>query len=77
VSSAHGAGVDADTDPAPLRPSWRASGGLTARALPVASRHSAFTPAAMLATITAVSLIVYEWVGLTLPAPGWVNIDLI
>jgi len=31
----------------------------------------------MLATITAVSLIVYEWVGLAFLRFGWVNLDLI
>ena len=31
----------------------------------------------MLATITAVSLIVYEWVGLAFLRSGWVNLDLI
>ena len=33
--------------------------------------------AAMLATITAVSLIVYEWVGLAFLRTGWINLDLI
>jgi hypothetical protein len=33
--------------------------------------------AAMLATITPVSLIVYEWVGFAFLRSGWVNLDLI
>ena len=31
----------------------------------------------MLVTITAISLIVYEWVGLAFLRAGWVNLDLI
>ena len=54
------------------------SGQLTASgALPVALAALGVHTAAMLATIAAVLLIVYEWVGLAFLRSGWVNLDLI
>ena len=45
--------------------------------LPVALAALGVHTAAMLATIAAVLLIVYEWVGLAFLRSGWVNLDLI
>jgi hypothetical protein len=78
MSSAHGAGLMLIPILLPLCLSGAPSGGLTASAaLPVALAALGVHTAAMLATITAVSLIVYEWVGLAFLRSGWVNLDLI
>jgi hypothetical protein len=78
MSSAHGAGLMLIPILVPLCLSGAPSGRLTASgALPVALAALGVHTAAMLATITAVSLIVYEWVGLAFLRSGWVNLDLI
>ena len=78
VSSAHGAGLMLIPVLLPLCLSGSPSGQLTASgSLPVALAALGVHTAAMLATITAVSLIVYECVGLAFLRYGWVNLDLI
>jgi hypothetical protein len=78
MSSAHGAGLMLIPVLLPLCLSGSPSGQLTASgSLPVALAALAVHTAAMLATITAVSLIVYEWLGLAFLRSGWVNLDLI
>jgi hypothetical protein len=78
MSSAHGAGLMLIPILLPLCQSGSTSGRLTASgSLPVALAALAVHTAAMLATITAVSLIVYEWVGVAFLRSGWVNLDLI
>ena len=78
MSSAHGAGLMLVPVLLPLCLANSPSGQLTAGgSLPVALAALGVHTAAMLATITAVSLIVYEWVGLAFLRSGWVNLDLI
>ena len=78
MSSAHGAGFMLIPVLLPLCLSGSPSGQLTASgSLPVALAALGVHTAAMLATITAVSLIVYEWLGLAFLRSGWVNLDLI
>jgi len=78
MSSAHGAGLMLIPVLLPLCLSGSPSGQLTASgSLPVALAALGVHTAAMLATITAVSLIVYEWIGVAFLRSGWVNLDLI
>jgi hypothetical protein len=78
MSSAHGAGLMLIPVLLPLCLSGSPAGQLTASSsLPVALAALAVHTAAMLATITTVSLIVYEWLGLAFLRSGWVNLDLI
>ncbi len=78
MSSAHGAALMLIPVLLPLCLSGSPSGQLTASgSLPVALAALGVHTAAMLATITAVSLIVYEWLGLAFLRSGWVNLDLI
>ena len=78
MSNAHGAGLMLIPVLLPLCLSGSPSGQLTASgSLPVALAALGVHTAAMLATITAVSLIVYEWVGVAFLRSGWVNLDLI
>jgi len=53
-----------------------ASGSARA-SLPIAAAALAVHTAAMLATITAVSVSAYEWLGLAMLRSGWINFDLI
>jgi hypothetical protein len=78
MSSAHGAGLMLVPVLLPLCRANSPSGQLTVSgSLLVALAALGVHTAAMLATIAAVSLIVYEWVGLALLRSGWVNLDLI
>ncbi len=78
MSSAHGAGLMLVPVLLPLCLANSPSGQLTVSgSLPVAFAALGVHTAAMLATITAVSLIVYEWIGLTFLRSGWINLDLI
>ena len=78
MSSAHGAGLMLVPVLLPLCLANSPSGQLTVSgSLPVAFSALGVHTAAMLATITAVSLIVYEWIGLTFLRSGWINLDLI
>ena len=78
MSSAHGAGLMLIPVLLPLCLSGSPSGQLTASgSLPVALAALGVHTAAMLATMTTVSLLVYEWVGLAFLRSAWVNLDLI
>ena len=78
MSSAHGAGLMLIPVLLPLCLSGSPSGRLTASgSLLVALAALGIHTAAMLATMMAVSLIVYDWVGLAFLRSGWVNLDLI
>jgi hypothetical protein len=77
MSSAHGAGLMLVPVLLPLCLSGSPSGLTASGSLPVALAALGVHTAAMLATITVVSLIVYEWVGLAFLRSGWVNLDLI
>jgi hypothetical protein len=78
MSSAHGAGLMLVPVALPLCLVGSASGRLTASdSLPVALAAVGVHTAAMLATIAAVSLVVYDWVGLAFLRSGWINLDVI
>ena len=78
MSSAHGAGLMLIPVALPLCLTGSPSGQLTAGgSLPVAVAVLGVHTAAMLATMALVSLIVYDWVGLTFLRSGWINLDLI
>jgi hypothetical protein len=78
MSSAHGAGLMLVPVLLPLCLANSPSGQLTVSgSLLVALTALGVHTAAMLATITTVSLIVYEWVGLAFLRSGWVNLDLV
>jgi hypothetical protein len=78
MSSAHGAGLMLVPVLLPLCLANSPSGQLkVSGSLLVALTALGVHTAAMLATITTVSLIVYEWVGLAFLRSGWVNLDLV
>jgi hypothetical protein len=72
MSSAHGAGLMLVPVLLPLCAS-RSIGD----SVPIAAVALAVHTAAMLATITAVSVVVYDWLGLAILRWGWINFDLI
>jgi len=78
MASAHGAGLMAVPALAPLclsgSPNALSALGGT---VPVAIAALAVHTAAMLATMAAISFIIYEWVGLAFLRAGWINLDLI
>ncbi len=78
MATAHGAGLMVLPAVVPLCLSGSSS---TISALggtvPVAIAALAVHTAAMLATMAAISVIVYEWVGLAFLRSGWINLDLI
>jgi hypothetical protein len=78
MSSAHGAGLMLVPVVLPLCVAGSPSGRLTASgSLPLALAAVCVHTAAMLATIAAVSLVVYDWVGLAFLRSGWINLDVI
>jgi len=78
MSSAHGAGLMLIPVALPLCLAGSPSGQLTlSSSLPLALAAVGVHTAAMLATIAAVSLTVYDWVGLAFLRSGWINLDLI
>jgi hypothetical protein len=78
MSSAHGAGLMLVPVLLPLCAAGSPPGKLTASgSIPIAAGMIGVHTAAMLATITTVSLIVYDWVGLAFLRSGWINFDLI
>jgi hypothetical protein len=78
MSSAHGAGLMLVPVALPLclagSPSARPT---VSGSLPLALAAVGVHTAAMLATIAAVSLIVYDWAGLAFLRSGWINLDVI
>jgi hypothetical protein len=78
MSSAHGAGLMLVPVLVPLCLAGSPSGRLTASgSLPIALAAVGVHTAAMLATIAAVSLVVYDWLGLAFLRSGWINLDVI
>ena len=78
MSSAHGAGLMLIPVALPLCLAGSPSGQLTlSSSLPIALAAVGVHTAAMLATIAAVSLTVYDWAGLAFLRSGWINLDLI
>jgi hypothetical protein len=78
MSSAHGAGLMLIPVALPLCVAGSPTGRLTASgSLPLALAVVSVHTAAMLATIAAVSLTVYDWAGLAFLRSGWINLDLI
>ena len=75
MANAHGAGLMLIPVLMPLCLSG-ASASLSVSG-PIAAAALAVHTAAMLATIAAVALIVYEWVGLAFLRSAWINLDLI
>ena len=76
MASAHGAGLMLIPALQPIC----AAAGLAAEAssgAPLALAALGVHSAAMLATIAAVSLIVYHWTGVDFLRRGWINLDLI
>ncbi|MBV8119522.1 MAG: hypothetical protein JO081_06245 [Alphaproteobacteria bacterium] len=78
MSSAHGAGLMLIPVVLPLCLAASPSGRLTAAgSLPLALAALGVHTAAMLATMTVISVLVYDRVGLAFLRSGWVNLDLI
>jgi hypothetical protein len=78
MSSAHGAGLMLVPALLSLCLSETSAGGsLAGGPIGVAVIGLAVHTAAMLATIAAVSVVVYEWVGLAVLRSAWINFDLI
>jgi hypothetical protein len=78
MSAAHGAGLMVVPAVLPLCAGGALSGRLAAsHSLSIAVAALALHTIAMLATMTLVSLIVYEWFGLALLRSAWINFDLI
>ena len=76
MASAHGAGLMLIPALAPICAS-AASAPQAIPGAPLALAALGVHSAAMLATIAAVSLIVYHWTGVDFLRRGWVNLDLI
>jgi hypothetical protein len=76
MASAHGAGLMLIPALAPICASAASAPQATADA-PLALAALGVHSAAMLATIAAVSLIVYHWTGIDFLRRGWINLDLI
>jgi hypothetical protein len=75
MASAHGAGLMLIPALAPICGSAPPAGATLG--VPLALAALGVHSAAMLAAIAAVSLIVYEWVGVDFLRRGWINVDLI
>jgi hypothetical protein len=71
MSSAHGAGLMLVPVLLPL-----CATGSAPRSIPLALAAIGVHTAAMLATIAAISIIVYDWAGLAVLRTGWINFDL-
>jgi hypothetical protein len=78
MASAHGAGLMAIPAVMPLCLSEASNPTVVlGETIPVAIAAVAVHTAAMLATMAAVSVVVYEWVGLAFLRSGWINLDLV
>jgi hypothetical protein len=76
MASAHGAGLMLIPTLAPICGTASTSSGATFGA-PLALAALGVHSAAMLATIAAVSLVVYNWTGVDFLRRSWINVDLI
>jgi hypothetical protein len=78
MASAHGAGLMVIPVVLPLCASAAPANDTTAAtALPYALAALAVHSAAMLVAIAAVSLVVYNWIGVDFLRRGWINLDVI
>jgi len=77
MASAHGAGLMLVPALLPLCVGSAPASQLTAEAIPLALAALAVHTAAMLAAIAAVSLAVYDWIGVGFLRRGWINLDLV
>jgi hypothetical protein len=81
MASAHGAGLMLVPIVLPLclsaAPALEPTAGATGEALPIALAAVAVHTAAMLATIAAISFVVYRFVGVAFLRRGWINLDVI
>lgn len=77
MASAHGAGLMLIPVVMPLCLAAAPAQELTAGSLPVALAALGVHTAAMLATIAAISVAVYRWIGVAFLRRGWINLDLV
>ena len=77
MASAHGAGLMLIPTLQPLCTSAAAVQATAGAALPVALIGLGLHSGVMLATIAAISLIVYQWTGVGFLRRGWINLDLV
>jgi hypothetical protein len=75
MASAHGAGLMLIPVLLPICATAAPTPELTADAIPVALAALGLHSAVMLATIAAVSIIVYQWMGVAFLRRGWINLD--
>ena len=78
MASAHGAGLMLIPVVMPLCLAGVAGAGAhRRRRSPIALAALGVHTAAMLATIAAIALVVYRWVGVAFLRRGWINLDLV
>lgn len=77
MASAHGAGLMLIPVLLPICLAGASAHALTAGSVPLAAAALGLHSAAMLATMTLVSLVVHDRVGLAVLRSGWINLDLV
>jgi hypothetical protein len=77
MASAHGAGLMLIPVLLPICLSGGSAHAVTSGSLPLAAAALGLHSVAMLATMTAVSIIVHDRVGLAVLRSGWINLDLV
>jgi hypothetical protein len=77
MASAHGAGLMLVPILLPICASAAAPGSDPGAAIPLAFAAVGIHSLAMLAAIAAISLVVYDWIGVGFLRRGWVNLDQI
>jgi hypothetical protein len=77
MASAHGAGLMLIPTLQPICASATAVQATAGAALPVALVGLGLHSGVMLATIAAISLVVYHWTGVGFLRRGWINLDLV
>jgi hypothetical protein len=77
MASAHGAGLMLIPVLMPLCLAAAPAQELTAGSLPIAAAALGVHTIAMLATIAAISVAVYRWIGVAFLRRGWINLDLV
>ena len=75
MASAHGAGLMLIPVLLPICTGAAPTQDLTANAIPVTLAALGVHSAVMLATIAAVSIVVYKWLGVAFLRRGWINLD--
>jgi hypothetical protein len=77
MASAHGAGLMLIPVVAPLCLADTPVPELTRDSIPLALAAIGVHTATMLATIAAIAIVVYRWVGVAFLRRGWINLDLV